>query len=122
MNVHAKNKPLAKEVDLKTLAKRTPGFTGADLSNLLNEAALLAARHDKAEIEMPDLEEAIDKVINPLSNNNVPVEISFARINPEEEFKRFVGVIRDVTEQKKSDKLRDDFIATLTHDLRTPEC
>ena len=63
LNVHAKNKPLAKEVDLKTLAKRTPGFTGADLSNLLNEAALLAARHNKSEIEMPDLEEAIDKVM-----------------------------------------------------------
>ena len=57
---------------------------------------------------------------NPLSNIEIPVEISFARINPEDEFKRFVGVIRDVTEQKKSDKLRDDFIATLTHDLRTP--
>lgn len=57
---------------------------------------------------------------NPLSNSEVPVEISFARINPEEDYKRFVGVIRDVTEQKKSDKLRDDFIATLTHDLRTP--
>lgn len=57
---------------------------------------------------------------NPLSNIEIPVEISFARINPDDEFKRFVGVIRDVTEQKKSDKLRDDFIATLTHDLRTP--
>ena len=57
---------------------------------------------------------------NPLSNSVVPVEISFARINPEDNFKRFVGVIRDVTEQKKADRLRDDFIATLTHDLRTP--
>ena len=57
---------------------------------------------------------------NPLSNNIIPIEISFARINPDETFKRFVGVIRNVTEQKKSDKLRDDFIATLTHDLRTP--
>ena len=57
---------------------------------------------------------------NPLSNNITPVEISFARINPDDDFKRFVGVIRDVTEQKKADKLRDDFIATLTHDLRTP--
>ena len=57
---------------------------------------------------------------NPLSNSITPVEISFARINPDEDFKRFVGVIRDVTEQKKADKLRDDFIATLTHDLRTP--
>lgn len=61
--VHAKNKPLADEVDLKVLAKRTPGFTGADLQNLLNEAALLAARHDKAKIHMDDLEEAIDKVM-----------------------------------------------------------
>ena len=61
--VHAKNKPLAEEVDLKVLAKRTPGFTGADLQNLLNEAALLAARHDKTKVEMPDLEEAIDKVM-----------------------------------------------------------
>lgn len=57
---------------------------------------------------------------NPLSGSIVPVEISFARINPEDDFKRFVGVIRDVTEQKKADRLRDDFIATLTHDLRTP--
>ena len=57
---------------------------------------------------------------NPLSNSETPVEISFARINPDDDYKRFVGVIRDVTEQKKSDKLRDDFIATLTHDLRTP--
>ena len=63
LNVHAENKPLAAEVDLKVLAKRTPGFTGADLQNLLNEAALLAARHDKTEINMPDLEEAIDKVM-----------------------------------------------------------
>ncbi len=63
LNVHAENKPLASEVDLKVLAKRTPGFTGADLQNLLNEAALLAARHDKTEINMPDLEEAIDKVM-----------------------------------------------------------
>ena len=57
---------------------------------------------------------------NPLSSLETPVEINFARINPDDEFKRFVGVIRDVTEQKKADKLRDDFIATLTHDLRTP--
>ena len=63
LNVHAKNKPLAKEVEIKTLAKRTPGFTGADLQNLLNEAALLAARHNKSEIDMTDLEEAIDKVM-----------------------------------------------------------
>lgn len=63
LQVHAKNKPLAEEVDLKVLAKRTPGFTGADLQNLLNEAALLAARVNKSKIEMVDLEEAIDKVM-----------------------------------------------------------
>lgn len=63
LSVHSRGKPLAKDIELKTLAKRTPGFTGADLSNLINEAALLAARSDKREIEMLDLELAIDKVI-----------------------------------------------------------
>ncbi len=63
LEVHSKGKPLAPEVNIKTLAKRTPGFTGADLANLINEAALLAARKDKKEIEMEDLEEAIDKII-----------------------------------------------------------
>ncbi|PZM82563.1 MAG: cell division protein FtsH [Candidatus Melainabacteria bacterium] len=63
LNVHGRGKPLAKDVELKTLARRTPGFTGADLSNLINEAALIAARADKREIEMNDLELAIDKVI-----------------------------------------------------------
>ncbi len=63
LTVHSRGKPLAKDIELKTLAKRTPGFTGADLSNLINEAALLAARSDKREIEMLDLELAIDKVI-----------------------------------------------------------
>ena len=57
---------------------------------------------------------------NPFTNSEIPIEVSFARINPDDEYKKFVGVIRDVTEQKKADKLRDDFIATLTHDLRTP--
>ena len=63
LEVHAKNKPLDKDVELKTLAKRTPGFSGADLQNLLNEAALLAARHDQKLITMDNLEEAIDKVM-----------------------------------------------------------
>lgn len=63
LTVHAKNKPLDSEVELKILAKRTPGFTGADLQNLLNEAALLAARHDQKTINMANLEEAIDKVM-----------------------------------------------------------
>jgi cell division protease FtsH len=63
LTVHGRGKPLAKDVNVKTLAKRTPGFTGADLSNLINEGALIAARADKREIEMNDLELAIDKVI-----------------------------------------------------------
>ena len=61
--VHAKNKPLSKEISLETLAKRTPGFSGADLENLLNEAALLAARRNKSIIEMNDCDEAIDRVV-----------------------------------------------------------
>lgn len=63
LSVHSRGKPLAKDVEIKILARRTPGFTGADLSNLINEAALIAARKDKREIEMKDLEAAIDKVI-----------------------------------------------------------
>ena len=63
LKVHAKGKPLAPDVDLRILARRTPGFTGADLSNMLNEAALLAARKNKREIYMDDMEQAIDKVL-----------------------------------------------------------
>ncbi len=63
LKVHAKNKKLDEEVDLKTLAKRTPGFTGADLQNLLNEAALLAARNNKELISMGDIDSSIDRVI-----------------------------------------------------------
>ena len=63
LQVHAKNKPLDTDVDLKVLAKRTPGFTGADLQNLLNEAALLAARKNRTTITMEDLEDASDKVM-----------------------------------------------------------
>lgn len=62
LQVHAKNKPLADDVDLKTIAKKVPGFTGADLANLLNEAALLAARQNKTIITMDALEEASEKV------------------------------------------------------------
>ena len=63
LHVHARNKPLDDTVDLKTVAMRTPGFSGADLENLLNEAALVAARHDKKGIDMLDVDEAIDRVI-----------------------------------------------------------
>ena len=61
--VHAKGKPLAPDVDLETMARRTPGFTGADLANVLNEAALLTARHNGSLINDTTLEEAIDRVI-----------------------------------------------------------
>ena len=63
LKVHAKNKPLAKDVDLKIIAKQTPRFVGADLANLLNEAALLAARRNKKEIDASDVDEAEDRVI-----------------------------------------------------------
>lgn len=63
LKIHARNKPLAEDVDLKVLAKRTPGFSGADLENLLNEAAILAARHSKKAISMFECEEAIDRVL-----------------------------------------------------------
>ncbi|WP_042220759.1 ATP-dependent zinc metalloprotease FtsH [Oceanobacillus manasiensis] len=63
LQVHARNKPLDDTVDMKVIAMRTPGFSGADLENLLNEAALVAARSDRAEINMLDVDEAIDRVI-----------------------------------------------------------
>jgi cell division protease FtsH len=63
LKVHSKNKPLADDVELETVAKGTPGFCGADLSNLVNEAALMAARQEKKEISMSDFEVAKDKVL-----------------------------------------------------------
>ncbi|WP_419893226.1 ATP-dependent zinc metalloprotease FtsH [Oceanobacillus kimchii] len=63
LGVHAQNKPLDANVDLKTIAMRTPGFSGADLENLLNEAALIAARDDRKKINQLDIDEAIDRVI-----------------------------------------------------------
>jgi cell division protease FtsH len=63
LNVHAKGKPLAKEVDLSVMARRTPGFTGADLANLMNEATLLAARKGRDMVSNRDLDEAVDRVV-----------------------------------------------------------
>ncbi len=63
LKVHSQNKEFDKDVDLKILAKRTPGFTGADLKSLLNEAALLAARYNKDKISMSDIDNSIDRVI-----------------------------------------------------------
>jgi cell division protease FtsH len=63
LEVHAKGKPVAEDVNLDVLAKRTPGFSGADLANMVNEAALLAARRDKRKITAAEMDEAIDRVI-----------------------------------------------------------
>jgi cell division protease FtsH len=63
LKIHARGKPLADDVDLSSLAKRTVGFTGADLANLLNEAALLAARRNRTNISMDEIEEAFDRVV-----------------------------------------------------------
>lgn len=63
LKVHARNKPLDESVNLKSIAQRTPGFSGADLENLLNEAALVAARQNKKKIDMEDIDEATDRVI-----------------------------------------------------------
>jgi cell division protease FtsH len=63
LRVHSRGKPLGEDVDVPTISRGTPGFTGADLANLVNEAALLAARHNKDRIDMAEMEEAIDRVL-----------------------------------------------------------
>jgi cell division protease FtsH len=63
LEIHARGKPLDKDVNLKTIAKETPGFTGADLANIFNEASLLTARHNKKKISMFEVEDAIERVI-----------------------------------------------------------
>jgi cell division protease FtsH len=63
LKIHARNKPLADDVDLEVLAKSTPGLSGADLENMLNEAAILAARRNKRAVSMAEMEEAVDRVI-----------------------------------------------------------
>ena len=75
LNVHARGKTLAKDVDLNKIARRTPGFTGADLANLLNEAAILAARRSLTEISMDEVNDAIDRVMaGPEKKNRVMSE------------------------------------------------
>jgi cell division protease FtsH len=70
LRIHAKNVKLAPGVDLKVIASRTPGFVGADLANIMNEAALLAARKNKEAVETADIEEAIDRVVAGLEKKN----------------------------------------------------
>ncbi len=75
LNVHARGKSLGQDVDLDKIARRTPGFTGADLSNLLNEAAILAARRNLSEISMDEINDAIDRVLaGPEKKNRVMSE------------------------------------------------
>lgn len=62
LKVHARGKPMSKEVDFKKVARTTPGFSGADLENLVNEAAILAARHNRTSVKQDDLEQAIEKI------------------------------------------------------------
>jgi len=71
LKIHTRNKRLAPDVDLSILARRTPGFVGADLENLCNEAALLAARQHKDRIEMADFEEALDRVLTGLKRRGI---------------------------------------------------
>jgi cell division protease FtsH len=70
LKLHARNVKLSPDVDLKVIASRTPGFVGADLANIVNEAALLAARKNKEFVEMADIEEAIDRVLAGLEKKN----------------------------------------------------
>ena len=70
LNVHAKNKPLADNVDLKAVAQQTPGYVGADLENLLNEAALLAARRNKKKVDAADIDEAEDRIFQGPAKTN----------------------------------------------------
>jgi cell division protease FtsH len=70
LKIHSKNELLGPEVDLRKVAGRTPGFVGADLANIINEAALLAARNDKEKVEMADFDEAIDRVVAGLQKKN----------------------------------------------------
>src|SRR5699024_9633340 len=71
LHVHARNKPLDETVDLKAVSQRTPGFSGADLENLLNEASLVAVREGKKKIDMRDIEEATDRIIACPAKNHV---------------------------------------------------
>ncbi len=80
LQVHAKKVKLASDVDLEYVAKRTPGMVGADLENVLNEAALLAARHEKLEVGMPELHAAIDRVVVGLERKNRLVHAKERRI------------------------------------------
>ena len=94
LKVHAKNKPLSPDVDLKIIARQTPGFAGADLENLLNEAALVAARRDSKEIEEMDIDEAHDRVIaGPAKKDRVISETERSMVAYHEAGHTIVGLV-----------------------------
>lgn len=96
LKVHARNKPLSEDVELKTIAMRTPGFSGADLENLLNEAALVTARHDKKVITMTEIDEAIDRVIaGPAKKSRVVSEKERKIVAYHESGHTIIGMVLD---------------------------
>ncbi|MGV3243218.1 ATP-dependent zinc metalloprotease FtsH [Staphylococcus sp. 11261D007BR] len=99
LHVHAKNKPLDETVDLKAIAQRTPGFSGADLENLLNEATLIAARSDKKKVDMRDIEEATDRVIaGPAKKSRVISEKERNIVAHHESGHTVIGMVLDEAE------------------------
>lgn len=96
LKVHARNKTLASDVDLKVIAMRTPGFSGADLENLLNEAAIVAARHDNKSISMEEVDEAIDRVIaGPAKRSRVVSEKERQIVAHHESGHTIIGMVLD---------------------------
>ncbi|MFT8323898.1 ATP-dependent metallopeptidase FtsH/Yme1/Tma family protein [Oenococcus sicerae] len=94
LRVHSKNKPLADDVDLKVIAQQTPGFVGADLENLLNEAALLAARGDQKKVTAADIDEAEDRVIaGPAKKDRKTTEIERHTVAYHEAGHAIVGLV-----------------------------
>lgn len=99
LHVHAKNKPLDETVDLKAISQRTPGFSGADLENLLNEASLIAAREGKNKIDMRDIEEATDRVIaGPAKKSRVISEKDRNIVAHHEAGHTIIGMVLDEAE------------------------
>ncbi|MCG1085729.1 ATP-dependent zinc metalloprotease FtsH [Staphylococcus epidermidis] len=99
LHVHAKNKPLDETVDLKAISQRTPGFSGADLENLLNEASLIAAREGKNKIDMRDIEEATDRVIaGPAKKSRVISEKERNIVAHHESGHTIIGMVLDEAE------------------------
>ena len=94
LKVHARNKPLANDVDLKVIAQQTPGFSGAELENVLNEAALVAARRNKTEIDASDIDEAEDRVIaGPAKKDRVISEEERERVAYHEAGHTIIGLV-----------------------------